>query len=177
LKLGFSLTKRRDPSAAPAHGQLTRMTEISLSIIEQTMAISNSPSLTDEEAIKRLNFIWDKHEKFGRKSYGQLLDEFVAQQLDKTAAPGCDDDTFPEWKKQVDIHFKKLKEALLSPDMEVETTLGTCENIFCRNGMTSLIGKIVVALSMRTNKGVTTCDHLRDQTQFLATGQFPVVSS
>ena len=139
---------------------------------------SGISQLTDEEALLRLNFIWEQHGEIGRKSYGQLLDEFVAQQLDKTAAPGCDEDTFAEWKKQVDIHFKKLKEALLSPDMDVETTLGTCENIFCRNGMTSPIGKIVVALSMRSNKGgMTTCDHLRDQTQFLATGQFPVVPS
>ena len=77
LKLILSNAKYYD---ATYPKKMTKMTEISLAIIEQTMA-SGISQLTDEEALLRLKFIWNKNEKFGPKSYGELLDDFFAQQF------------------------------------------------------------------------------------------------
>ena len=102
LKLGLSNAKKVD-----AQNEMTKMTQISLAIIEQTMA--KFLPLTDEEGIIRLRFIWKPKKQWNNKSYGEFLDAFVAQQFEKNFETICSKEVLSEWKKQVESGFDQLK--------------------------------------------------------------------
>lgn len=128
-----------------------------------------------------MNFIWTKHTwgeqhlKLGTQSYGEIIDNFFAQESNKLEETCGAENIATDWKVQATVRSVALDIVKSTPN---DADLGTCTHTSEKCNLSeveqeSLMGSLVQAYSLRFLGGkirgeeIPTCQLILAQTTFL----------